>query len=141
MFYQIVRIYNHKILASEALAKTTWFIQQGLDQSKGEEDLDSILRYVVEGTAQLWIVYNGSFVVGAYTTQVIDYPNLSTVRIITLAGDEFSQWIDLAYKELVQFAKSQNAKRLDLVGRKGWVKVLDRFGFKEAYTVVVKELE
>lgn len=141
MIYTVVKINNYKILSPTALQKTCGYIAAALEKSLGELALEDLLRSCEQNLAQMWCILSGSEIVGTIITEIIDYPNVSTLRIIALSGDYFSDWVELAYSELVKYSKEHKLKRLDLVGRPGWVKRLAPLGFKQAYTVVVKEIE
>ena len=52
------------------------------------------------------------------------------VHVTTLAGDFQRDWTEQVFAALVGIAKGQHKPKIQLKGRKGWTRVLDKFGFK-----------
>ena len=52
------------------------------------------------------------------------------VHVTTLAGDFQKDWKEEVFTALVSIAKGRKKHRIQLKGRKGWTRVLDKLGFK-----------
>src|SRR5687767_9382070 len=113
------------------------FVETALQYADGEISIDDIYTGIMRTQFQLWMVFDVTHrrILGAYVTQVVDYPQLACLRVVTLAGEEFPTWIDEAHNSLNSFARQVQAKRIEVVGRSGWVKKLRRLGFKHAYSM------
>jgi hypothetical protein len=129
------------------LEEVSSFLQSALDHSRGEISVADIYKLVRMQRMQLWLVMDvinevpmREILLGVIVTEVIDYPSTSSLRIVALGGERFSEWEVQADDLLVDFARRNNLDRIEIVGRKGWVRKLSKLGYEEAYTIVVKEL-
>ena len=52
------------------------------------------------------------------------------IHVTTLAGDFQADWKDETFEALVAIAQGQKKHKIQLKGRKGWTRVLDKLGFK-----------
>jgi len=78
--------------------------------------------------------------VGVATTQVVDFPRIAILRVVTLQGKNLNVWMEALLRVLEQFCREQGLQRIEVVGRRGWVRKLAGLGFREVYSVVVKEV-
>ena len=85
------------------------------------EDLQAA---VSEGKMQAW--QNGQSVV---VTEVLGFPQQRVLNVFLAVGnlDEIMALTD----EVVAFAKQHGCSRLIMGGRKGWAKVLPKYGWKK----------
>ena len=42
--------------------------------------------------------------------------------------------------ELMKYIKLNNLKRVEILGRSGWLKALNKVGFKKSYTALTKDI-
>jgi hypothetical protein len=40
----------------------------------------------------------------------------------------------------MKYAKLNNVKRVEILGRDGWLRVLDKVGFRKSYTALTKDI-
>lgn len=136
-----VRVFNTKGLSPTRLLQVGKLLEKALEHNHGEVTLGDIYGLTEAGKMQLWVAHDGQNIFGAAVTEIIDYSQISIVRISLLAGDDFDSWIRSAYATFCEFAKEHQCTRLEAVGRRGWVKRLASLGFEEAYTTVIKEVK
>jgi len=117
------------------------FVTSALEHSRGEITPPQILKKVSNSEAQLWGILQEDEFIGAAVTEVIAYPNLKALRITTLGGKGMRKWQTDLDDVLVRFAKFVGAKRIESVGRKGFVTALLPLNYKTAYVFMVKEIE
>ena len=108
-------------------------LQAGLDRGTGEYALDDIKYGVMMGDMQLWAGMNYAAV-----TEVINYPQRRVV-LVHLAGGELDALFN-ADESFMRFVKMVGATGIEIIGRKGWSKVLRDRGFDEVAVRLFKEV-
>lgn len=117
------------------------YIKRALDHTFGELTPDDIIGFCKNSDMQLWMISKGNRIVGAGTTQIVCYPNMKVCRIVTLAGSEFDEWMDIAHMNLECWAESQGCGDMEAYVRKGFVPKLGQIGYKHRYSVCHKKLK
>lgn len=69
---------------------------------------------------------------GEYLSCVVLVPRGNDLIISIGCGKMMADWLDLCHETLVTLAISLGFNRLVVDGRKGWARVLAKFGFKAA---------
>lgn len=110
-------------------------IEKALDGSYSSYD---ILEYIKQNRMQLWISWNDG-IEASFVTEVCDYPQLRVMRWVLAGGSNMESWLDLVASKVEDWAKRNNCQRLEIVGRKGWTKVLRDYKPQAVY--FVKELK
>ena len=87
---------------------------------------------------QLWISWVDK-VESAVLTQIIDYPQFKVCRWFLAGGKNADAWLDDLTRQVETWAIANNVKRIELVGRKGWIKKLKDYEAK--HIVMIKELK
>ena len=98
---------------------------------------DSLLKKKM----QLWISWNvkTNTVEAAIVTEIIDYPRLRSCRYFLAGGTNMKSWFNPIKEQIEQWAKLNKCQRIELVGRKGWVKWLK--DYKQKHIILMKELK
>ena len=106
------------------------------DDVLNEED---ILEYLKTGYYTLWIATepDSDAIVGAMTIEYSYYPKHKMCRVVTIAGERMSDWIEDLYI-LEDWARAQGCAYMDMYARKGWKKVLKEY--KEDCILLRKKL-
>ena len=110
-------------------------IEKALDGSYSSYD---ILEYIKQNRMQLWISWNDG-IEASFVTEVCDYHQLRVMRWVLAGGSNMESWLDLVTSKVEDWAKRNNCQRLEIVGRKGWTKVLRDYEPQAVY--FVKELK
>lgn len=116
------------------------YVKRALDHTSGELDANDFRQLCLDRSVQLWLVSSGSRVVGALTTEIIVYPRRKHCRVITVAGSNFAEWIELADNTLCAWATDQGCDALETYVRKGLVPKLSPIGYKHKHSIMTKEL-
>lgn len=116
------------------------YVKRGLDHTSGELRADDLCSLCEQQDMQLWMVVNGSRAVGAITTEIVVYPHRKHLRVVTLAGSQFVEWIELADNTLVAYAEHMQCDAIEALVRKGFVPKLAPLDYRHKYSVVVKEI-
>jgi hypothetical protein len=115
-------------------------VSKALAHTEGEVTSADLRDAILLGQMQLWLVTNSHDILAVATTEVIDYAQFASLRVVTLAGCGLEEWGGLLYKELEKFGLAQGVKRIEAVGRKGLIKALAGLGFAPVYTVVTRQI-
>lgn len=116
------------------------YIKRALDHTSGELTPDDFMRLCVDRNMQLWLISKGNRVVGAITTEILNYPHRKHCRVVTLAGSEFAEWIELADNTLCEWARNAGCDALETYVRKGLVPKLAPLDYRHKHSILVKEL-
>ena len=111
-------------------------------RSKGRFRGSDFWEMVADGTNQLWLtVDDEENIIGATTTSIYANRNLSVMEIIAHGGTSLDNThLSEVMNSLEEFAVENDCDVIRIVGRHGWKKVLDKYGYKEEHIVLEKEL-
>lgn len=137
--------YNIKGIPVQAIP-TFWhfaepYIKRALDHTFGELSTENVKDLCLSRDMQLWMIAKGDRVVGAGTTQIVFYPSMKTCRIVTLAGSDFDEWMDVAHMNIELWAVQQGCDAMEAYVRKGFMPKLLEIGYKHRYSVAHKKLK
>lgn len=118
---------------SDTFDQAAPLLQQALDKANGEYHIQDIRDRVLSGDLQLWAGEGYAAV-----TEVLNYPQRRVV-LVHLAAGELAPVLE-AEGELCKFAKVVGATGIELIGRKGWTKVLKEHGYRESAVHLFKEV-
>ena len=117
------------------------YIKRALDHTFGELSPEDVMKMCASSDMQLWMISKEKRIVGAGTTQIVCYPQMKVCRIVTLAGSEFDEWMDIAHMNLELWAESMGCEAMEAYVRKGFVPKLGQIGYKHRYSVCNKSLK
>ena len=135
--YTIKRILGEDLLLDYEVIKNE--LQKALEYSDGDRNATQIILDSISNPQiyQIWGVYSDSNRVALGSTRVVKYAGFRALHIITLAGEtdgNLSEWAAIFEEEM----KEQPIDMLELTGRKGFVKQLEKAGWTERYTTMRK---
>jgi hypothetical protein len=113
----------------------------GNGKSRDEMSVMDIYERLSQARMQLWLIFNDNKeIVSVLTTEIIEYPQKTMCRIVTLGGKDLDIWVEEWLDTIEAWALEKGCVAMETVCRKGFIKKLERFGYENAYTVLVKEL-
>lgn len=121
----------HTSLLDKNWERCSEYIEAALKYAHDSHSLADVRQSVEEGTAQFF-----PFEKSAIVTEIVDYPNRSVCRI-WLAGGDMGELLE-GEKIVSDWAKSLGCHGMEIIGRKGWQKVLKEY--EPTSIVLVKEL-
>ena len=135
--YTIQRIVGENLLLNYQTIKTE--LEKALEYSDGDRNATQIILDSISNPQiyQIWGVYKDSNRVALGSTRVVKYAGFRALHIITLAGEtdgDLSEWAAIFEEEM----KEQPIDMLELTGRRGFVKQLEKAGWSERYTTMRK---
>ena len=106
-------------------------IEAALEYSGGTHVFEDVAFAVLEGRMQFWV--NGESVA---ITEIIVYPRKKVLHVFLGSGKrkELFEMIESAW----QWGQSIGCTGMTLAGRKGWTKLMGKFGFKPTLYVMEK---
>ena len=117
------------------------YIEMGNGKSRDEMSVEDIYKRLSEARMQLWLIFDDNReIISVLTTEIIDYPRKTVCRIVTLGGKDLDIWVQDWLETIEAWALENDCVAMETVCRKGFIKKLERFGYENAYTVLVKEL-
>ena len=113
-------------------------LQRAIDLNDGDFDGNHVYERLMEDTMQLFVGYNTDDIIYAAVTELIPYQHNKALRIVLMGGKQINSWVDT--KTFEKFGRLEGCNRIEIVGRKGWVKKLISRGYKQTHYIVTKEL-
>lgn len=118
------------------------FLDPAASRSNGRHDIDSLRIEIERGVQLLWIMFFGDDeMIGAFTTSVFRYPKRSIVSVAFAGGDGITNYREEAIGAISDYALEMNCDGIEVIGRKGWLRVLEPLGFEESFLVIEKDLK
>lgn len=117
------------------------YAEKVIPLTRDRRTANKFLYDLMDNRETLLLVFDGSSPVGFCTTQIVDYDDVRLLQVKMLAGDLFKYWIDDMHETLEAFAKENGCQGMELIGRRGWIKKLERFGWTEAFVTVEKRFD
>ena len=97
--------------------------------------LDSVIR----GDTLLWIGTQGTDIVTACTTDVMQRPRCKVLVLTWCGGKDVDTWLEDGLATVERYAKDIGCSHLEIFGRKGWSRKLNS-SWKHGITVYRKEV-
>tara|TARA_R110000744_G_scaffold46911_5_gene103555 strand:- start:26067 stop:26486 length:420 start_codon:yes stop_codon:yes gene_type:complete len=125
----------------ELLPEVQPLIQMALDHNIGERIWSDVEPYLLNGVYQLFVCYDEQKIWGAVVTEIVNYPQFKTLLLLLLGGEDPASTDDQLEEVLTKFAKHEGCSNMQISGRKGWLRRLAKYGYKESYITLIKELD
>lgn len=109
------------------------YIEDALEYTKGTHTLDDIWNGVVRGDLQFWPGDKSAII-----TEIQIYPQTKVMHIF-LAGGDLEELLEME-KSVRAYAKTIGCNSMSISGRRGWLRIFERDGWKEICTTIAKEL-
>lgn len=135
-----------RILGNEELARK-WGslvdqVEKALVHGAGTVTSHSLFLECMAGNAQCWVREDSDGeVLGVAITRFETSASHKYLAICTTTDADLFSHADNNNELLEGFAKGCGCHRMVVYGRKGWTRVLKRFGYYEPYSVMIKDLE
>ena len=126
-------------------------IQESLKHSVGESTTYDYLQWLQDPTRyQCWVVIDEEeTIINVSITKINHYATHKSLHLITTTSINGGRWDTYknAHHTIETYAREQGCRRIEMYGRKGWSKVLNKLKglqgerYKETYVVHSMELE
>ena len=116
-------------------------LEKALEYGDGEFQIDDVLKFLLDRTMKLWILYDTSShdVVMAGCTEIIHYPHKKICRVVLMGGLSMNLWQSqtTAFEE---WAREQGCTQMETLARKGLAKKLTKLDYRQVYQVCRKDI-
>jgi hypothetical protein len=108
------------------------FLGPACDFSGGRETLGTLRNSLLTGADYLFVVLDGRDIIGAVTYNVTDFKTGLRLLDIPMAGGvAMETQIDTVMEMIENLRRNFMCDRVTVTGRRGWVKRLAEYGFKQ----------
>ena len=101
-------------------------ILKAFSRFPGEVSEEKIIQNLSEGLYTLWVAWKDG-PIGGLLTQIIEYSEFDSCRIVALGGKDFEDWREETDRVLDLYCKFHGLKRVEFAGRKGWLRRLKNY--------------
>lgn len=117
------------------------YLENALAFGAQEFSIGDVYLSIKDEMSRLWIAYDdvNKQLLGSAVCIIQNFPQ-KRICTIVLAGGEGHLFWDKGIPEIEDWAKQHNADMVMIYGRRGFAKKLFNYGYREAYTVILKDL-
>lgn len=108
------------------------YLQESADWTRGRSNADDILRFVIGGQMQLWVVHDSGVAMGHIITEVKQYPRckMLTIQYCAMVPGTMED-VEENMQELAEGAAlSAGCAGIEFVGRPGWRQTAQKYGYE-----------
>lgn len=99
--------------------------------TEGKLTVERLADQLTSGQMQLFIVY-GHKPVAAIVTEILTYPSVKYCHVMIVAGGgDAKKWHRPIIDKLEVWAKHNGCTRMEMYGRKGWLRLLPEYKVKQ----------
>ena len=120
-------------------------IQEALNYSGNQVDLDFVYKTLQADNFQLWIVWDEDKKTvqeqynGVVVTEIIQRKLKKSCHIYIMTGKNRQQWQHLI-RVIEDFAEQQDCNNMELICRPGWQKILQNYKYVRTHVVLDKTI-
>lgn len=115
-------------------------VQDALDHGESLTRASTIFDALESRDMQLYVVSKDKEIDAVFITEITNYDDAKVCIVVVLAGTGLDKWLSQVEDTICRFAKSHDCEYVQLKGRRGWVKELKKYGWKESSVTMAKEL-
>ena len=108
------------------------FLAESERWTRGRAKVDDLLRFVLNGQMQLWAVHDENHVHGHIITEIKQYPQckMFSVQYCAMQPGLMEVVEEEMQTKAAQFAKDAGCAGIEFVGRPGWRKTANTYGYE-----------
>jgi len=129
------------VQGKEARAAMEWMLDRLSPALYRMHTRESLLEDVAQGHMQVWVYATTGGAKVVWITQIVKYPKGEALEVVLAAGDEMARGLDAGLELMEKFARGIGCRRLAITGRRAWLRLLERRGWRFLAITMVKELE
>ena len=119
------------------------WVGSALAAGENEYSFEDIRRLAAERAIQLWAFAEDGEIEGFAATQVVNYPQSRKTQIfLGAARDGMSERWEPWLEGIEAWARTaQQAAANQVIGRRGWARRLEKFGYRQTHVIMQKDLK
>lgn len=102
---------------------------------------DDLIGQFSRGELILWVIHENKEIIAFVAALITTYPRKTVLSLQFCAGSRMDEWIDDFMENAIETAKLMECSCIELAGRKGWERVMARFGFRHYYSSFEMDVE
>lgn len=102
---------------------------------------DDLIGQFSRGELILWVIHENDNIIAFVGAMSVQYPLKSVLSLQFCAGERMDEWLDDYMAVAVETARDMGCSCIELAGRKGWERVMARFGFRHYYSAFEMDVE
>ena len=110
------------------------YLMESAKRSRGRASVDDILRFLFSGEMQLWVVFDDETkeAHGQFITEVKQYPQckMLVIQYAAMLPNHMAEIEALMQHYAEDYALSAGCKGIEFIGRPGWKKHAEKYGYK-----------
>lgn len=112
-------------------------LRPAVARSGGRATCTTIEAGIREQRYQLWVAHQEDVLIrAAFVTRVAEYPARRMLVVDFAAGSAMGEWVDLVQRAFREYALAAGLSGVELHGRVGWARVLERLGWRQEFVVL-----
>jgi len=115
-------------------------LHKSVNTSAGKFEVEDLKQELKQGQLVLWLVMDGSEILAALTSRVIEYPGRRAMALDWVGGKHMRKWLPLVLNTLQKYATDCECKHIEGYGRKAWGRILQKYGWQPEYIAYRMEL-
>ena len=130
----------YQVSAGEALQNWAFYekkIKRVLARADSGCTPEDVLTCVQLGSMQLW---RDAECKAVGVTEIQTFPLFKVLLVFMVAGEDVRTWLQDGQRQFDSFAKQSGCKYVEFLGRPGWERMLDGFGYGRKMVRMRKEL-
>lgn len=129
-----------RLLSGEELAEKWYLIKPQIEKSlvHGTGDISAYDLFIecLAAQAQCWLHEDG----GVAITRILTHKQYKECVIVTTTTTGWFEHGPAILELIEDFARGVGCKYTSVYGRKGWARALNKYGYKEPFVTLMKEL-
>jgi hypothetical protein len=107
------------------------YLHESQEWTRGRALVDDLLRLVLTGEMQLWVVFEGDHIFGHVITEIKPYPRckMLTIQYCAMETGTLDEINEKMQDVATRFAKDAGCAGIEFVGRPGWRATAREYGY------------
>jgi hypothetical protein len=107
------------------------YLLESVEWTKGRANVDDLIRLIVTGQMQLWVVMDKNTVLGHTITEIKQYPQckMLTIQYCAMEPGTLEEVEDHMQDLASRFAKDAGCVGIEFIGRPGWRNTANKYGY------------
>jgi hypothetical protein len=116
------------------------FLEPAVRRGVDGRTMVDVLDGVINGDYLLWLVTEDSTVIAACVTEIVVYPRHKVLVLPWCGGKGMKRWLRGGFDIAERYAKDVGCSHLEIPGRRGWSRILNKMGWSAGYTLYRREV-
>jgi hypothetical protein len=114
-----------------ALTALMPYLEESAEWTKGRAGVDDLVRFVVSGQMQLWVVVDEDEILGHTITEIKQYPQckMLVIQYCAMQTGTLEQIEDHMQNLATRFAKDAGCDGIEFIGRPGWRNTANKYRY------------